>query len=581
MRCKGLDLKPNIQIFPNEKPENEGNFEENEENYDENFEKKEEENPKKKEEEISIEKNAEFCEKSEILATFLIKILKGFEKLLRKEEKSSKKERISFVKTTNFQEKISEFARKANYNVITPPDVISHVFFEEIRKLDEKYPVFIENPEISSIFSHEFDEILLRNSNFEEILIKIQKIADFLVKNMKNLTNSVESMKKELFLNNFLQRKREKEFENWLDFLVFSQRKLFDIHKEKILREFPLVSQLEFELKNMDFQKQILIESEKILNKGDLYENSMFLTDKLKKSMGFIDFSRKIKDFSLMNSLKILEKYTSNSNVFSEEKIEEKPCEFIKEIFEKEEKKGDFVMKNEISFEKIREKPKILINFNELSEIKKNKRENEDFSMKSPIKIDFLCENGQNSNKNSPFMKKTPANSMIKFLENEILNEMKKTQPKSPENQDFSPLNFNEAVILKNPKEKIETSKENSTEKIGKLENLEEKLEKPLENDEDYNEKALEKPRLSQLSSENSRIIPNNLIKSVFDKNSIKTRQNTIQLKEGHHSNKNSFSHTSKNRFEELKSGDLIKKKSEINDEETLLKFLDKEIENF
>ena len=72
-------------------------------------------------------------------------------------------------------------------------------------------------------------------------------------------------------------------------------------------------------------------------------------------------------------------------------------------------------------------------------------------------------------------------------------------------------------------------------------------------------------------------IIPPNIIKSVFDRNSIRTRQNTIQLKERGSSIRSPKSPLGKH--EELKQ-EPIKKKSEINSIETLEKALDLLTEN-
>lgn len=555
--------------------------------------------------------------KGVIVATFLIKMLRGIEKLIRKEGNTT---RNQLLNDSKILEKSNLFAGKLKYNFNFQETALKQYYMRELANLDQKYPFFIENSLKTSVFEKEFDENSFKNTDFDEIINKIQSLAEFIIKNLKHFINSFEEIKKELIMSRFLYYKREEELENWVSALTFSLEKSNETYQKLQQITLSNASVLEIDQNIKDFQQELLTNYEKLINKNEIYSDFEYIREKLRNIPNFSPNLQKIKDFSLMESLKTLEKYTSNSvtqkNAEIDRSLLKNSHEIINSIFEKEQnsakntKKESAIskelqtsqMKPSFLLKKSSEKPKIFINLGELSEIKKSKlkdsMENSSKIIKSPENSKEFNEKNEKTPSNieksliSPFNAKNPINfeennkikeeinktphktenimtktfttpqqheepnenkgkiknatkslknppsSMIKFLENEILNEMKK-------------------MSLPSPRDKSEVSS-NSNENLGSPSNKNEEIQEI-------------KPKMSSSEIKN-KIIPNNLIKSVFDRNSIKTRNNTILLKE-----RGSSSHHSSPKLKNATRNEdsPIKKKSEINNEETLMKFLD------
>jgi len=566
MRCKGLTIKPMIQSFSVENPEE---IKRNNENQQENIEKS-------LENDEIFEGNHENNEKSEVLATFLIKLLKGMRKLIRKEGRNL---RENSMKNVDFQEKIEASSGKLKYNFSLQQATLSGFFLKELQKIDEKIPFFLDFPEKSDLFPKDFSEDFLKKNDFEEILNKVQKLADFLVKNIRNFCHEIETLKQEIVVFSILQRKRQEEIENWGNCLAFSLQTLLEKHQECLRKDFPNIGLFDLEQKSLDFHKEILKKCEDLFNRNEFYQDLDFFREKL-NIIKTKDFSHKIRDFSFMESLRTLQKYSSNrenmSNSNRSPNIEDENLKNpIIEIFNKEEAKKTLYSK-----EKTLEKQKnfdiplinlmippkeISINLNDLTDFKKNKKkafpeelllaETPKKLLESPMKIPESpmkssespmksSESPMKSSENQKIIEKnmirtdtpTKKNLLIKYLETEIHNEM-------------------------NSEEKNENSGD---------------FKRAAEN-------VLEKPEimefsLKRLSSEyKGKPLPNELVRSVLDKNAVRTRNNTIMLKDR---TSTLCAKSPRSKFDNNNVMDYVKKKSEITDEVSLLKFIDNSLDN-
>lgn len=553
-------------------------------------------------------------------------MLKGFEKLIRKEGKT---QREAFLNQEDLFEDLNLFSGKLKYNFSHEQGTLSHCFLNELDHLDEKYPFFLETGPRDQNFPREFNENQFENMDFDEILGKIQTLTDFIVKNLKGFCLKLEEIKKELLISQLLKRKREEELENWGLCLSFSLKSM--IEKEKINQKLtiPQISPLELEQKTFEYHRGLIKEYEALLNRNSFYTDFDYFKEKI-EAIKNKDFSHKIRDFSLMQSLKTLQKYSSNRVIrpnspketsnkspdlknsnFSPHRLESKfqfedfekkelelslldkkkkrkvqipsknksslkkndplissPNELIKEIFKNEENylRLDENKNNKIALDlskippfQTSLPPKITINLNELSEIKKIKRQTTENleknieetpkSMNLPyeeeskkessnpvtpkllIKLESPIENQEKDSfeRNSQSIKSPPQ----KFLEDETFNEMKKITSTSPQNKDSLLM---DPLAMKNSNDSSES-----------------------------------------LNLKKTKNIRNNTIKSISDKKIVLTRYNTLQSKGKESTNLNLGVMSPKSRFEDIRD----KKKSEINNEESLLKFLDNKLEDF
>ena len=581
MRCRGVSVKPLVQTFDIEENKNLEDIEN-----DEIFEKdnkKKEDTPENKEE----PKNHEEYSKGEILTTFLIKLLRGMRKLVRTEGPML---RDTAMRQADYQERLRVAGGPLRFNFSNQLAALSGFCLKELQFLDKKYPFFDDYPKDSDLFSNDFNEEKLKVMDFEEIIGKIQKIADFLVRNIKVLSKEVEDMKHELVVSRMLRSKREEELENWSKGTAMLLRGLLEKQQEFIKKEQPNMSIIEFERKSLDYERDLNRRLEAEINRNQFYEDLEFLRERL-KVIKTGDYSHKIRDFSLMESLKTLQKYSSNrEGVVNPMKNSEKEEEgnAISEILKREEgnrmKGGENIRKLEIPMLNLHSPVKeVAVSLGELAEIKKQQKKLEENGKKNMEKtpesgkvaikkqktielqekeqespkinlnqqekrliLPHLLDSSKSGERSPKLMEtppkknllnKSPLNSMIKILEKEVINEMK-------QNSDNFDQNFDE--IPKDDSRIIENSERNAI----------------------FDRKRTEfrnKPALA--GSE---------IKSIFDRNSIRTRNNTIMLKD-----RGSTLGKSPKSPHLLMQGSVnnvnnVKKKSEITDLDSLETFMKK-----
>jgi hypothetical protein len=445
------------------------------------------------------------------------------------------------MKNVDFQEKIEASSGKLKYNFSLQQATLSGFFLKELQKIDEKIPFFLDFPEKSDLFPKDFSEDFLKKNDFEEILNKVQKLADFLVKNIRNFCHEIETLKQEIVVFSILQRKRQEEIENWGNCLAFSLQTLLEKHQECLRKDFPNIGLFDLEQKSLDFHKEILKKCEDLFNRNEFYQDLDFFREKL-NIIKTKDFSHKIRDFSFMESLRTLQKYSSNrenmSNSNRSPNIEDENLKNpIIEIFNKEEAKKTLYSKEKTFPEELllAETPKKLL------ESPMKIPESPMKSSESPMKS---SESPMKSSENQKIIEKnmirtdtpTKKNLLIKYLETEIHNEM-------------------------NSEEKNENSGD---------------FKRAAEN-------VLEKPEimefsLKRLSSEyKGKPLPNELVRSVLDKNAVRTRNNTIMLKDR---TSTLCAKSPRSKFDNNNVMDYVKKKSEITDEVSLLKFIDNSLDN-
>ena len=563
MRCRGVSVKPLVQTFDIEENRNI-------EDIDEIFEK---EAKKKEENTIEQAKNhEESYNKGEILTTFLIKMLRGMRKLIRTEGPML---RDTAMQQADYQERLRVAGGPLRFNFSNQLAALSGFCLKELQFLDKKYPFFDDFPKDSDLFSNDFDEEKLKLMDFDEIIGKIQKIADFLVRNIKLLSKSAEDMKHELVVSRMLRSKREEELENWSKGTAMLLRGLLEKQQENLKKEQPNMSIIEFERKNLDYQRELNKRLEAEINRNQFYEDLDFLRERL-KVIKTGDFSHKIRDFSLMESLKTLQKYSSNREgmVNTVNNIKEEEGNAINEILKREEgnrmKSGENIRKMEIPMLNLHSPVKeVTVSLGELSDIKKKKKKMEDMGkvnresekleekeQESPkinlnhqekkLILPHLLDSSKSGERSPNLMEtppkknlltKSPLNSMIKILEKEVINEMK-------ENSDNFDQNLDE--IPKDDSRIIENSERNAI----------------------FDRKRTEfrnKPGLA--GSE---------IKSIFDRNSIRTRNNTIMLKDRGSTLVKSPKSPGLLMQTSGYNVDNVKKKSEITDLDSLETFMKK-----
>lgn len=579
MRCRGVSVKPLLQTFDIEEHRN---FDEIEN--DEVCEEKRE----KFEDTPEQPKNHEENSKGEILATFLIKLLRGMRKLIKTEGPML---RDSTMRQADYQERLRVAGGPLRFNFSNQLAALSGFCLKELQFLDKKYPFFDDYPKDSDLFTNDFNEEKLKAMDFDDIIGKIQKIADFLVRNIKVLSKEVEDMKHELVVARMLRSKREEELENWSKGTTMLLRGLLEKQQECIRKEQPTMSVIEFERKSLDYERELNRRLEAEINRNQFYEDLDFLRERL-KVIKTGDYSHKIRDFSLMESLKTLQKYSSNREGLSNQTNnsgKEEDGNAISEILKREEgvsrgvKGGENMRKLEIPMLNLHSPVKeVAVSLGELAEIKKQQkrieennerkaREKTPESAKVQIKKQKTLEVQEKEKEQEQESPKINLNQKEKRLILPHLLDSSKSGERSPNVIETPPKKNLNSMIKILEKEVINEMKEHS-------DNFEQNLDEIPKDDSRIIENSERNAIFDRKKTEfrNKPILAGSEIKSIFDRNSIRTRNNTIMLKDRGSTLGKSPKSPGLQIQGSVYSIDNVKKKSEITDLDSLETFMKK-----